>query len=139
MLFVEDVNQNYKNAFVPPVRQKKNYVEMIKILRAMGTERIIIISCASLDEPRLKAQAMQVAKLRPKKHAVYGKPALLEQFNRVSQQVAQELNIEYLDIYNPMKVLPGKPAYFIDGAHLSRKGHDFVALKTLEYLAAHQK
>ena len=133
------VNHNYKNAFVPPERQKKNYVEMIKILRAMGTPRIIIISCASLDEARLKAQAVQMAKLRPKKHALYGKPVLLEQFNRVSQQIAKELNVEYLDIYNPMKVLPGKPSYFVDGVHLSRKGHDFVALKTLEYLAAHQK
>ena len=133
------VNQNYKNAFVPPARQKKNYTGIIRILRAMGTKRIIIISCASLDEARLKAQAMQIAKQRPKAHAVYGKPVLLEQFNNVSQQIAKELNVEYMDIYNPMKVLPGKPAYFIDGAHLSRKGHDFVALKTLEYLADHQK
>ena len=133
------VNQNYQKAFVSPERQKKNYVEMIKILRAMGTPRIIIISCASLDEARLKTQAVQMAKLRPKKHALYGKPALLEQFNRVSQQIAKELNVEYLDIYNPMKILSGKPLYFTDGVHLSVKGHDFVALKTLEYLAAHQK
>ena len=133
------VNQNYKHPFVPAARQKKNCVEMIKILRAMGTKRIIIISCASLDEPRLKAQAMQIAKVQPQKHAIYGKPALLEEYNRISQQIAKELNVEYIDIYNPMKSLPGKPSYFVDGAHLSGKGHDFVALKTLEYLAAHQK
>ena len=38
-----------------------------------------------------------------------------------------------------MKSLPDKPAYFSDGTHLSPKGHKFVALKVLEYLASTQK
>lgn len=133
------VNKQYKEAFVPPLRQEKNYREIVKILRQMGTRRIIIISCASLDEARLKAAAMELARRRPKQHAIYGKPELLEQFNTVSQKLARELGLEYLDIYTPMKKLSGKPSYFIDGAHLSRKGHDFVALRTLEYLAENPK
>ena len=129
------VNKNYKEPFVSPVRQEKNYRSMIAMLKQTGVKRIIIISCASLDEPRLAEQAKQLAKTRPKKHAIYGKPVFLEQYNAVSKKLAAELGVEYLDIYNPMKTLPDKPSYFIDGAHLSDKGHNFVALKTLEYLA----
>ena len=130
------VNKNYKEPFVSPVRQEKNYRGMIKILKQMGVKRIIIISCASLDEPRLVEQAKELAKRRPTRHSIYGKPAMLEAFNAVSQKLAAEPGVEYLDIYNPMKTLPDKPSYFIDGVHLSDKGHNFVALKTLEYLAA---
>ena len=129
------VNKNYKEPFVSPLRQEKNYRGMIKILKQMGVKRIIIISCASLDEPRLEKQAKQLAKTRPKKHSIYGKPAFLENFNAVSKKLAAELGVEYLDIYDTMKSLPDKPSYFIDGVHLSDKGHNFVALKTLEYLA----
>ena len=129
------VNVQYKAPVIPPERQKRYYTEIISILKKMGVPRIIIISCASLDEPRLKAQAMEIAKSRPTKHAIYGKPEFLEQFNAVSQKLAKELGVEYLDIYTPMKALPDKPSYFIDGCHLSRKGHDFVALETLKHLA----
>jgi len=133
------VRTQYKAPTVSTDRQKRYYREMIEILRKMGVKRIIIISCASLDEPRLKAQAEAVAKTRPTQHAVYGKPELLEQFNAASQEIAKTLGVEYLDIYTPMKALPDKPSYFSDGAHLSRKGHDFVALMTLKYLAENPK
>ena len=78
----------------------------------------------------------QLIQLRPTRHALYGKPEFLEQFNQISQKLARELQVEYMDIYTPMKKLSGKPSYFIDGVHFSRKGHDFLALKTLEYLAS---
>ena len=130
------VRQTYKAPFISPQRQEKNYREMIKILRKMGTERIIIISCASLDSDRLKASLKQLIQRHPTRHALYGKPEFLEQFNQISQKLARELQVEYMDIYTPMKKLSGKPSYFIDGVHFSRKGHDFLALKTLEYLAS---
>jgi len=129
------VNVQYKAPVIPPERQKRYYTEIISILRKMGVPRIIIISCASLDEPRLKAQAMELAKTRPNKHAIYGKPEFLEQFNAASRDLAKELGVEYLDIYTPMKALPDKPSYFVDGCHFNRKGHDFVALETLKHLA----
>ena len=45
-----------------------------------------------------------------------------------------------MDLYTPMKALKNKPALLkaTDGVHLSPAGHDYVALKTLEYLSKNQ-
>ena len=133
------VNKNYTEPFVSSERQKANYREIVASLRQQGAKRIVIISCPSLDEERLKQSAAKQAESKPKSHALYGKPELIEKYNAVSQELARELDVEYLDIYTPMKALADKNDLFLDGAHLNDKGHDFVALETLKYLAEHQK
>lgn len=132
------VRTGYKVPAINSQGQRKNYTKIVQLLRAQGVKRIIIISCASLDAKRMQQTAAQMAKTRPQSHALYGNPALLEQFNSVSQALAKELNLEYCDIYTPMKKVADKPTLFSDGTHLNQKGHDFVALETLKYLAKNQ-
>ena len=83
---------NYSAPFMTPARQKSNYRNMVKILRQNGAKRIIIISCASLDFPRMKAVADASAKAG-KSHSLYGKPEFLELFNKTSQELAKELDL----------------------------------------------
>ena len=64
----------------------------------------------------------------------------MEQYNRVTQEYCKNNGMEFIDIYTTMKARPDKASLLLaDGVHLSDKGHDFVALETLKYLAAHQK
>ena len=55
------------------------------------------------------------------------------------KKLSAEFQFPYLDIYTPMKALPDqeKAALFRagDGVHLTSAGHEFVALKELEFLA----
>ena len=57
------------------------------------------------------------------------------------QDLAKENGLEYQDLYTDMKALPDKASLLkpSDGVHLSDKGHDYVALKTLEYFKKTQK
>ena len=127
---------NYTEPFIKPERQKKAYRDLVAILRKQGVRRIIIISCASLDAEKLKAAAEAVAKTgRP--HARYGTPEFIERFNATARESAEELHVEYMDIHSTMKAMPDKNSLFRDGAHFNDKGHDFLALETLKYLAEH--
>ena len=69
---------------------------------------------------------------------MFGIPEHQENFNKVLQQLAKENSFYYMDVYTPMvKMGQAAKAKLLnpkDGVHLSPAGHDFIALKTLEFL-----
>jgi len=130
---------NYKFPVIKPARQKIAQSDLMKILRKHGVKRIIFISSVSANEEICGKYAAQ-AKAAGRSHSYFGIPAFMEEYNRVTQELCKNNGMEYIDIYTEMKARPDKASLLLgDGVHLSDKGHDFVALRTLEYLAAHQK
>ena len=78
------------------------------------------------------------ARIKLKRHVNrFGDPARQEDFNKVLIDLAKKHNVEYLDIYTPMKAVKNKASLLNpgDGVHLSPAGHDFVAIETLKYLS----
>ncbi len=58
----------------------------------------------------------------------FGRPDVLERFNEVMQQVAQDTNSGYLDVYTPTRDAPNKPALFTaDGVHITPLGNQLIA------------
>ena len=128
----------YKDPMVPPAKQKAAYQELIGELKKRGITRIILFSSTSSNYDVCKQNA---AKIKDRIHSRFGDPVHQEAFNRVLQELAKENNLEYLDLYTGMKALPDKASLLkpTDGVHLSDKGHDYVALKTLEYLKENKR
>ncbi|MBQ7207817.1 MAG: SGNH/GDSL hydrolase family protein [Lentisphaeria bacterium] len=122
----------YREVLVPPARQKELYLQLISELRKRGVKRIILFSPTSSNFAVCDA----IAKKTKRVHNRFGEPAHLEAFDRVLRTLARENGVEYLDLYTDMKALPDKAALTRpqDGVHLTDRGHDYVALKTLKYL-----
>ena len=127
----------YRKALIPPEKQKILYNQLIAELRKRGVKRIILFSSTSSNFDICKKNAAKIKRV----HNRFGDPAHLEAFNRVLQTLAKENGLEYLDLYTEMKSMPGKAALtrVQDGVHLTDRGHDYVALKTLQYLNKNQK
>ena len=131
---------NYKIAVVPPAEQKAAYEKLIKILKDKGIKRIILMSSSSSNFEVCRKNA-ENSRVKLKRHVNrFGDPVHQEAFNDVLKELAKKHNLEYMDLYTPMKALKNKPALLkaTDGVHLSPAGHDYVALKTLEYLSKNQ-
>ena len=131
---------NYKIAVVPPAQQKAEYEKLITLLKSKGIKRIILMSASSSNFELCKKKA-DSSRITLKRHVNrFGDPVHQEAFNKVLIDLAKKHNLEYLDIYTPMKAVKNKPALLNphDGVHLSPSGHDFVAIKTLEYLSKNQ-
>ena len=128
---------NYKIAVVPPAKQKAEYEKLIKFLRAKGVKRIVLMSASSSNFEVCKKNA-DSARIKLKRHVNrFGDPVHQEAFNKVLIDLAKKYNLEYMDIYTPMKALKNKASMLNpgDGVHLSPAGHDFVAIETLKYLS----
>ncbi len=124
--------KNYGEAVIPPAKQKELYRELIAELRNRGIKRIILFSSTSSNFELCKKNAAKIKRA----HNRFGDPAHLEAFNRALQELAKENRLEYLDLYTEMKALPDKASLLNprDGVHLTDRGHNYVALKTLQYL-----
>ena len=65
----------------------------------------------------------------------FGRPDVLERFNEVMQQVAQETNSGYLDVYAPTRDHPDRLAIFTaDGVHITPLGNQLIARLVLGWL-----
>ena len=138
-----DTKASSKNKYafpvIKPARQKIAQRDLVKILRDHGVKRIIFISSISANEEICSKNAAQ-GRASGKSHSYFGIPAFMEEYNRVTQEFCKNGGMEFIDIYTTMKARPDKASLLLgDGVHLSDAGHDFVALETLKYLAAHQK
>ncbi|MBR7103529.1 MAG: SGNH/GDSL hydrolase family protein [Lentisphaeria bacterium] len=129
--------KQYKEALVPPAQQKKLYEQLIAELRQKGIRRIILFSSTSSNFDICKEKAQKLKGV----HNRFGDPLHMEAFNRTLQILAKEHKLEYLDLYTEMKAMPDKDSLTRaqDGVHLTDKGHDYVARKTLEFLKKGQK
>jgi len=127
----------YREPLMAPEKQKELYTQLISELRQKGIGRIILFSSTSSNFDVCKKIAEKTARV----HNRFGDPVHLETFNRVLQTLAKENGLEYLDLYTEMKAMPDKAALTRsqDGVHLTDRGHDYVALKTLRFLKESQK
>ncbi|MBQ9503176.1 MAG: SGNH/GDSL hydrolase family protein [Lentisphaeria bacterium] len=127
----------YKVPLMVPAKQKELYTQLISELRQKGIGRIILFSSTSSNFDVCKKIAEKTARV----HNRFGDPVHMEAFNRVLQTLARENGLEYLDLYTEMKAMPDKAALTRpqDGVHLTDRGHDYVALKTLRFLKESRK
>ena len=117
------------------------YTELIAMLREKGVKRIILVSPASMNFELTQRNAEKaIANMKKNKkdgNAVrYGEPRHVEGFCDVLRELSKTANVEYLDIYTPMKALEDKADYLrsTDGVHLTPKGHAWVADREFDYL-----
>ena len=119
------------------------YEKLIGILKEKGIKRIIIVSpsssnyelCASKAEKRMAA--IKAGKGGKRNFAVrFGEPKHMEAFMETVRKVAADNGCEFLDVYTEMKAMPDKADLVrsTDGVHLTPKGHEYIAKKTLDYL-----
>jgi lysophospholipase L1-like esterase len=127
---------NYKKVFISPKLQEANYRQTIKIIRKKTKAQIVLISTTSSYFPLCKAHAERYA-AKKQNHVLFGKPENLEKFNTVLQKLANEFNLDYIDVYTPTKNFSPKDTLFnpIDGLHLTSDGYTFLSKQILEYLA----
>ena len=120
-----------------PEKQKIFYNQLISELRKKGIKRIILFSSTSSNFDVCRKNAAKSKGV----HNLFGDPAHMEKFNEILQQLARENQLEYLDLYTEMKAMPDKAALTrpTDGVHLTDRGHDYVALKTLMFFSKTQK
>ena len=81
--------------------------------------------------------ARRFARIAAQKGVVFGIPENIESFAAVVRKLSEEYHYPYLDLYSATRNLPDKAKLFNpgDGIHLTPAGHEFVALKELEFLA----
>lgn len=120
---------------VPVDEVEKKYRELFGIFKKQGIEKVVLVSPASSNYPACRANAQR--RIAAKKGGVFGVPENIEAFAAVMKKLAAEYKFPYVDIYTPMKSMSGKAALFnsSDGVHLTPEGHEFVALKELEFLS----
>ena len=120
---------------VPPEDVEKKYRELFEIFKKHGIRKVVLVSPASSNYPACRVNGKK--RIAAKKGGLFGVPENIEAFAAVMKKLSDEYQFPYLDIYTPMKAMPEKASLFNpgDGVHLTPAGHEFVALKELEFLA----
>lgn len=121
---------------VSPEVQEDTYRKTLTLLKEKtGAEIVLVSATSSVYEICKQSNDKRVASGGT--YFLFGKPEVMENFNRVLKKLADELNIDYIDVYQPMKDYPNKPSLFspADGVHLSEKGNRIIAIELLKYLA----
>ena len=136
-----DLRTDFKEPYTPRQQQHEMYDELIRRLRAHGVGRIILLSSTSSNYDVCSYwtnRRLEKAKAAGKGLSRFGEPAQMEAFNAALREIAARNGVEYLDIYGEMKELPYKARMVrgTDGVHLTKRGHDHVALKELAYFAS---
>ncbi len=127
---------DYTAQAVPPDKYEADYRTVLGKLRAATNARIVLLSASSSVFEICRANADKAtAANRP--HSLFGKPEELERYNAITQRMAAEAGVAYLDVYEPTRTHPDKRSLFDpnDGVHLTNAGHRLIALRILEFLA----
>ena len=121
-------DKTLKKPRISPELQKKAYTQVIDEIRKHTRARIILVSAASLNEPVCIRQMRSMKRPDGLKY-LFGRPELLEEWNRNLRQIAMERKVNCLDLYDALKNHPEKDSLFSqeDGVHPVEKGHDFLA------------
>ena len=120
-----------------------SYEKLISLLKGKGISRIIIVSPSSSNfeltaaKAQKRIEAIKAGKGGKRNFAVrFGEPKHVEAFMETIRKVAADNGCEFLDVYTEMKAMPDKADLVrsTDGVHLTPKGHEYIAKKTLDYL-----
>ncbi len=126
---------DFKESVVPPDEFDELYRKTIEKIRHDTGAQITVISSTSSVYEITKPRAEELLATRGSA-SLFGKPDVLEHYNSIMQEIAQDLGCTYLDVYEPTRTHPDKPSLFMpDGVHLNLAGNHLVALKLLEHLA----
>lgn len=113
---------------------EKSYRNVISTIQKETGAEVFVLAASSSDFDVCRERAEKFK--RPDgKYTLFGKPEMLETYNETARKIAQELNAEYIDIYNKTKDHPDKKSLYRDGVHLTNKGNCFIAEETLEFLS----
>lgn len=129
-------DKEMKKPRILPNVQRDAYMKVIAEIRKHTDAQIILVSAASLNEALCRRNAEKMKRTDGLKY-MFGRPELLEEWNRNLRQIAEEQKTGYLDVYQALKGHPDKAAFFSpeDGVHPVEKGHNFLAELFLVYLA----
>ena len=119
--------------FVPPERQKKEYGEVVRILKKRQPQaRIVLMTPMCMNHKRsLEQNASAVAAKRP--HTVFGNPEKLTEYGDIVKGTAAGSDLTVIDLLSASRRAPDPDSFFVpnDGVHLTQKGEDFIAQEML--------
>ncbi|NCO35716.1 MAG: hypothetical protein AUJ92_08555 [Armatimonadetes bacterium CG2_30_59_28] len=124
-----------KHCVEPDVFEAEYRLAIQKVKQETGA-RIIVLSATSSVYEICKANSDK-ALAAGRANSLFGKPEELEKYNAIARRVADDLECEYLDVYEPTRTHPSKSGLFTpsDGVHLTNEGNRFIAMQILKHLA----
>lgn len=127
--------REYGECFVPPGRFTASYRRVIDRLRQSGIGRVSVISGAASYEPTCR-KIHEEKMARGKTNNFFGRPDLIEKYNGIMSAIAEENDLDYVDIYTPMKASAEWHTFTDEsGVHLAEPGERFLAVELLRFLA----
>jgi lysophospholipase L1-like esterase len=125
---------DYRTPLVATDTFASEYRQAIRKIQAQTKARVIVLSATSSVYEITESTAAKM-RAKGKAHNLFGKPEALEQFNALARAATSDCHAEYLDVYEPTRRHPDKPALFTaDGVHVSNLGNRLLALEILKYL-----
>ena len=126
-------SQNYAVPLVPPEKQKRILTYVINFLRRKTKAKIVVLAPSPSDPEANLRRAENTPSGR--EFVLFGKPELVDAYDRVNREVCAALNVDYIDILSVMRRDPDRASLYIDdGVHLSAKGGRVMAEVILNYL-----
>ena len=125
-------NLGFKSpTLVPPELFKKTYTELIQFVRQKyNSPRIILISPVYMVYAKTWRHRFGNPKL------VYGEPVILKNYRDMVQQLAGELNCDFIDAHTLLKKQKDPESFSLyDGIHINLKGNHLLAEHVLEFLS----
>lgn len=119
---------------VKPEDYKSQFAEFIaKVKEKCGAPFTLLSPTSSVYEITKANADKAVAAGRGA--SLFGKPEVMEQFTKLTQEVATATGSDYVDVFTPTRDWPNKPTLFTaDGVHLSLEGNHVLALEILKHL-----
>jgi len=120
---------------VKPEDYKAQFAEFIgKVKEKTGGAPFTLLSPTSSVYEITKANADK-AVAAGRGASLFGKPEVMEQYTKLTQEVAAATGGDFIDVFTPTRDFPNKPTLFTgDGVHLSLEGNHLVALEMLKHL-----
>lgn len=132
----DTVTKKSTNFLIPLTEPKvqydglKNIINFIRIHSPYA--KIVLISpvpCCTEDINRARIQSNPEGDF-----GIYGKKEFIDEYDRINRQFCSQLNLDYVDILHPMRVVEDQKSLYIkDGVHLSPAGGRIIANELLKY------
>jgi len=122
----------FKNLKVPVDKFKEDLGSLVRFLRKKNSAvKIVLMTPAASNFAKSKACWLK----KGKRSDLFGNPEIMQQFQQMVKDVANEEKCNLVDIFKLTKEYPRNSELFQpDGVHLNSTGNYFVALKVLQGL-----